>query len=348
MPIGRPPPSPERGKPRQVQHGTFRGPGCTSAHAAGASSAILLFRFTDDPDEPPQRRPRPALCRRRVGHGFPFPEVGDGPRRSAHVHRRARWAGRAGAGSARRARAPPARHARPAAGFLAIAGWGGVAFFIAAWLQQAGIVTATVTNTGFLTALYVVITPFIAWGWSGTAGRARSCGRRRRCRRSAPGCSEAARSARSRRATCWWRCRPSFWAAHVVITGSAARFAPPDRLHRHPVRGRRRAGRRRRGAARDVTLDGLAKARRRHRLRRSALERAHVHAADGRPAAHAALGGGRHRQPGDRIRGAGGLPGAGRAARARSAGLGAALIMLAMLLVQLGRPGLARRTPPRA
>jgi drug/metabolite transporter (DMT)-like permease len=50
--------------------------------------------------------------------------------------------------------------------FWAIAVWGGVFFFVAAWLQQAGIVTATVTNTGFLTALYVVITPFIAWGWS--------------------------------------------------------------------------------------------------------------------------------------------------------------------------------------
>jgi drug/metabolite transporter (DMT)-like permease len=42
-----------------------------------------------------------------------------------------------------------------------------VAFFVAAWLQQAGLRTATVTNTGFLTALYVVIVPFVAWGWSG-------------------------------------------------------------------------------------------------------------------------------------------------------------------------------------
>ena len=52
-------------------------------------------------------------------------------------------------------------------GFWTIAMSGGAAFFVAAWLQQAGIKTATVTNTGFLTALYVVITPFIAWGWSG-------------------------------------------------------------------------------------------------------------------------------------------------------------------------------------
>jgi drug/metabolite transporter (DMT)-like permease len=59
------------------------------------------------------------------------------------------------------------RGAKPAsAGFWKIATAGGVAFFVAAWLQQAGIRTATVTNTGFLTALYVVITPFIAWSWN--------------------------------------------------------------------------------------------------------------------------------------------------------------------------------------
>jgi drug/metabolite transporter (DMT)-like permease len=57
--------------------------------------------------------------------------------------------------------------AKPAnAGFWSIAIAGGTVFFIAAWLQQAGIRTATVTNTGFLTALYVVITPFIAWTWN--------------------------------------------------------------------------------------------------------------------------------------------------------------------------------------
>lgn len=39
----------------------------------------------------------------------------------------------------------------------------GLAFFGAAALQQGGLVTATVTNAGFLTALYVVVTPFLAW-----------------------------------------------------------------------------------------------------------------------------------------------------------------------------------------
>ncbi len=39
---------------------------------------------------------------------------------------------------------------------------GGV-FFLAGATQQTGLVTATITNTGFLTALYVVITPFLFW-----------------------------------------------------------------------------------------------------------------------------------------------------------------------------------------
>jgi drug/metabolite transporter (DMT)-like permease len=41
----------------------------------------------------------------------------------------------------------------------------GVLFFGGAALQQAGLATATVTNTGFLTALYVVFTPLAAWAW---------------------------------------------------------------------------------------------------------------------------------------------------------------------------------------
>jgi drug/metabolite transporter (DMT)-like permease len=40
---------------------------------------------------------------------------------------------------------------------------GGAVFFVASVLQQLGITTATVTNTGFLTALYVVFAPFLVW-----------------------------------------------------------------------------------------------------------------------------------------------------------------------------------------
>lgn len=48
-------------------------------------------------------------------------------------------------------------------GLASIAVLGGVMFFIGAALQQVGLITATATNAGFLTALYVVITPFLVW-----------------------------------------------------------------------------------------------------------------------------------------------------------------------------------------
>ncbi len=53
----------------------------------------------------------------------------------------------------------------PGADFFRVAVGGGVAFFLAATFQQFGLITATITNTGFLTALYVVFVPFIAWVW---------------------------------------------------------------------------------------------------------------------------------------------------------------------------------------
>ena len=48
-------------------------------------------------------------------------------------------------------------------GFAPYVMMGGIMFFLGAALQQVGLVTATVTNTGFLTGLYVVITPFLVW-----------------------------------------------------------------------------------------------------------------------------------------------------------------------------------------
>ncbi|MGI9408941.1 MAG: DMT family transporter [Hyphomicrobiaceae bacterium] len=48
-------------------------------------------------------------------------------------------------------------------GFWLISCAGGCSFFAGVILQQIGLVTATVTNTGFLTGLYVVITPLLMW-----------------------------------------------------------------------------------------------------------------------------------------------------------------------------------------
>jgi drug/metabolite transporter (DMT)-like permease len=51
-------------------------------------------------------------------------------------------------------------------GLVRIAVLCGLAFLGAAFLQQEGLRTASVTNTGFLTSLYVVFTPLVAWGLS--------------------------------------------------------------------------------------------------------------------------------------------------------------------------------------
>jgi drug/metabolite transporter (DMT)-like permease len=111
-------------------------------------------------------------------------------------------------------------------GFFTVAFWGGLAFFAAAWLQQAGLTTATVTNAGFFTALYVIITPFLAWGWSGKAP------------------SRVVWPAVALSAIGTWLLGGGtlgsfsagdrlvvlsavLWAAHVVITGRAAPFRRP-------------------------------------------------------------------------------------------------------------------------
>lgn len=59
--------------------------------------------------------------------------------------------------------AEQARSKRSMRDVLPIAGLAGVVFFLAGSIQQVGLVTATVTNTGFLTAIYVVVTPLLYW-----------------------------------------------------------------------------------------------------------------------------------------------------------------------------------------
>lgn len=56
------------------------------------------------------------------------------------------------------------RQTQPVSGGLPrVAALAGVAFFAGAAFQQIGLITATVTNSSFLTALYVVLTPLVAW-----------------------------------------------------------------------------------------------------------------------------------------------------------------------------------------
>ena len=63
----------------------------------------------------------------------------------------------------RRASATDAGPALDRPGLVKLGMTGGVIFFLGAVFQQKGLLTATVTNAGFLTGLYVVITPFIIW-----------------------------------------------------------------------------------------------------------------------------------------------------------------------------------------
>ncbi len=48
-------------------------------------------------------------------------------------------------------------------GFVQVGMAGGLAFLVAAALQQTGIIDSTVTNAGCLTGLYVVATPLLSW-----------------------------------------------------------------------------------------------------------------------------------------------------------------------------------------
>lgn len=114
----------------------------------------------------------------------------------------------------------------PPTGLLRWSIAGGLLFFLAASLQQSGLQTATVTNSGFLTALYVVITPLIAWCltrqapngfvWLGVALSALGTWL-------LGGASFASFTAGDAQVAA----SSVFWAAHVVVTGRAARFGRP-------------------------------------------------------------------------------------------------------------------------
>jgi len=56
-------------------------------------------------------------------------------------------------------------------GDLGLAGLIGLCLFLGASLQQIGLVTATATNGGFLTSLYVILVPFIIWTITGNRPR---------------------------------------------------------------------------------------------------------------------------------------------------------------------------------
>jgi drug/metabolite transporter (DMT)-like permease len=126
----------------------------------------------------------------------------------------------------RAARAEAVGAERSSGAVWSVAMCGGIAFFIAAVLQQSGLVTATVTNTGFLTALYVVVTPFVVWAWSGASPR----------RFIWPAVALSAVGtwllgggglASLSHGDVLVALSAIFWAVHVVITGQASRHRRP-------------------------------------------------------------------------------------------------------------------------
>ena len=76
----------------------------------------------------------------------------------------------------------------------------GLGLFLGTSLQQAGIETTSATNAGFLTACYVVLTPFVVWALTGVRPRVsrRRCGLRFAHRRLAA-CLRRPRSSERRR-----------------------------------------------------------------------------------------------------------------------------------------------------
>lgn len=54
---------------------------------------------------------------------------------------------------------------------IGLAGLIGLLLFVGAALQQIGLISTTATNAGFLTALYVVLVPFVVWALNGARPR---------------------------------------------------------------------------------------------------------------------------------------------------------------------------------
>ena len=217
----------------------------------------------------------------------------------------------------------PAGHARGAPrateqsglGFLPVAIGGGVAFFIAGWLQQAGLRHGDRHQHRLPDRALRRHHALHRLGLEQQAAEPVRVAGGRAVGGSAPGCSAAARSARSRRATCWWRSRRC--SGRVTWSSPAAPRSFAGRSASRPCSSPIVAALAGSSALllETVTLAGARRGLARHRLRRAAVERAHLHAADGRPAAHAAFGSSRHRQHGGAVCGARRLPAAERAPR---------------------------------
>ena len=210
------------------------------------------------------------------------------------------------------------RKASPGAMRLALAI--GLSLFLGTTLQQAGLETTSATNGGFLTACYVVLTPFVVWTLSGP-GPAPSCLPRAQSRYSARGFSPPAAGRLGRRRSATGSCsrRRRLGDRHRADPAVPHPRGEAADACFHPICDLRRA---RWPDFRRVRVGRAACVRRRRArdpVRRPRLRRGRLYAADLRPALHAAGRSGADPVAGERVRGARGGDLARRTALRRSA-----------------------------
>ncbi len=179
---------------------------------------------------------------------------------------------------------------------MQIAGIAGIAFFLGALFQQLGLQTATVSNTGFLTGLYVIITPFIAWGWIGQR----------------PTLVVWAAVALSfvgtwllgggtldgfNRGDGFVAICALYWAIHITIVGYSSRYNRPVLFTAIQFAVVGLLGLFGALVTETTTMSGLDRSLAVDRLRRGAVERIDLHVAGDGDEAHDDGGGDHHRQP---------------------------------------------------
>lgn len=114
----------------------------------------------------------------------------------------------------------------PPRGLIRIAVAATLALFAAASLQQSGLVTASVTHGSFLTALYAVLVPFVAWTASGRAPRPSIWAAALLSTVGVWLLSGAGHSSPST-GDLLVAASAVFWAVHLVMSGKAASFERP-------------------------------------------------------------------------------------------------------------------------
>jgi drug/metabolite transporter (DMT)-like permease len=106
---------------------------------------------------------------------------------------------------------------------------GGIFFFFGAALQQFGLITTTVSNTGFLTALYVILTPVLIWFMRGERPNA-FVAAAALISFSGTWCLSGGSLSGFSRGDALVALSAVFWAAHVIATAEGASLGAPALL----------------------------------------------------------------------------------------------------------------------